>query len=447
MYALLLLLIGLCLLAVGFFLGKLWSTEPPLEGRWVYHLRRTVGLIVATAGIGFLLSAPGASIGSVGGKEKLTWGHDLEAALAQGKAEKRPVIVDAWATWCASCRRLADETFEDPRVVKSLNGFVRVKLDMDKPENEAVWERFSIKGLPWVGFFTSDGKLNEGLILTDFEAADPFLARLAGVEKLKAKKNVVAGWIEKRGIALALLLVFFAGVAASFTPCVYPLIPIVLGVIGTTVAGSGKGSRGRAFTLSLTFTGALVITYAALGSIVAVTDSAVGKDTMQNPWVVGAVAAVFFLLALSMLGLFTIQLPASLQQKLASRQQEMADQRDKGKAAGYGLAAFSGFVSALVAAPCVGPVLVAILAYAAQLGDPVAAFGLMMVFGCGFGLLFVVLGTFSGLLKKVPRSGPWMERVKVGFALAFTVVAMVTIAGVTPELARIPERAVEAVLR
>ena len=446
MSALFLIVVGLCLLAAGFFVGMLWSTEPPLERRWLYHLRRIVGLVVATAGIGFMLAAPGSSKGASAGGD-LTWGHDLEAGLARGKAEGKPVIVDCWATWCASCRRLVKETFSDPRVAKALSGFVRVKLDMDKEVNEEVWERYKIKGLPWVGFFTSEGKLNEGLTLTDFEAPEPFLQRLAGVEELKEDQNVVAGWMEKRGLVLTLLLVFLAGVAASFTPCVYPLIPIVLGVIGTTVAGSEKGSRGRAFTLSLTFTGALVVTYAALGSIVAVTDSAVGKDTMQNPWVVGTVAAVFFVLALSMLGLFTIQLPASLQQKLATRQQEMASERDEGKARGFGLAAFSGFVSALVAAPCVGPVLVGILAYAAQLGDPLAAFGLMMVFGCGFGLLFVVLGTFSGLLKKVPRSGPWMERVKVGFALAFTVVAMVTIAGVVPELSEIPERAVEAVLR
>ncbi len=447
MSALFLIVAGLCLLAAGSVLGMLWSTEPPLERRWLYHLRRTLGLVVATAGIGFLLSAPGNLSSAKPAGDELTWSHDLEAGLARGKAEGRPVIVDCWATWCASCVRLVKETFTDPRVKEALGDFVRVKLDMDEAANEAVWERFNIKGLPWVGFFTSKGELNEGLTLTDFEAADPFLERIAGVEEMKAGQNVVAGWIEEGGLALALLLVFLAGVAASFTPCVYPLIPIVLGVIGTTVAGSGKASRGRAFTLSLTFTGALVVTYAALGSIVAVTDSAVGKDTMQNPWVVGTVAAVFFVLALSMLGLFTIQIPASLQQKLATRQQEMASRRDEGKARGYGLAAFSGFVSALVAAPCVGPVLVGILAYAAQLGDPLAAFGLMMVFGCGFGLLFVVLGTFSGLLKKVPRSGPWMERVKVGFALAFTVVAMITIAGVVPELAQLPERAAEVVMR
>lgn len=445
MIQLLLIAAGVALLFLGSVVGLLWHTEPPTGPKWIYYGRRVVGLVLATVGLGFLASAPGAKAAGADEGAKLQWGTQLDKALERGKAENRPVIVDAWAPWCASCRKLDEETFTDPAVVKGLQRFERVKLNMDLPENEPLWERYSIKGLPWVAFFTAEGTLNEGLTLTDFEEPEAFLARLGKVDELVEHENVVAGQIRKHGIFWAMVFVFFAGVLSSLTPCVYPLIPVVLAVIGTRVV-AGEHKRGRAFTLSLAFTAALVLTYASLGALVAGTNSAIGKDTMQNPWVVGTVVGVFFIMALSLLGLFTIQVPASLQAKLQQRQFEMADARDAGKSGGYGLAAFSGFFSALVAAPCVGPVLVGILAYASQLGDPLLAFGLMLVFGTGFGVLFLVLGTFSGLLNKIPRSGPWMERVKVGFALAFAFVGMITLAAVQPELAELPERLVGSIL-
>jgi len=209
------------------------------------------------------------------------------------------------------------------------------------------------------------------------------------------------------GSPLALLWVFIGGVALSLTPCVYPIIPITIAYIG----GKSHGNRVKGFTLSLVFVLGLGIVYSALGLFAALSGGVFGLST-QNPLVIGFVAIVFLIMGNSMLGAFDITLPASIQTALHSQ-----------KRSGYVGALFVGATTGLVAVPCVGPVLVALLSWVATTGSVVLGMLYLFVFAAGLGLLFVVIGTLAGTLTALPRAGGWMEKVKHFFGFVMIVSA------------------------
>jgi len=212
-------------------------------------------------------------------------------------------------------------------------------------------------------------------------------------------------------------LLFLAGVLTSLTPCVYPLIPITVSIFGAR----GASSRGRAAALSATYVGGIATMYSLLGVGAALSGRAFGTF-MGNPWVAGGFALVMVAFALSMFGLFEIQLPAGLQQRLSGV-----------SGAGFGSAFAMGLVAGVVAAPCTGPVLGAVLTWIASTRNAWAGFGLMFDYALGMGLLFFVLGTFS---VRLPRSGAWMEAVKTVLGVALLLVACTF---VRPLLPRAPE--------
>ncbi|RJP78062.1 MAG: DUF255 domain-containing protein [Candidatus Zixiibacteriota bacterium] len=214
-----------------------------------------------------------------------------------------------------------------------------------------------------------------------------------------ASSGGLAGSVERalaRGSFLALFLVFLGGILTSFTPCVYPIIPITISYIGARSGGSKLGG----FFLSLFFVLGMAVMYSSLGVIAALTGGVFGGLT-QNPVVYGVIIMIFLAMGASMMGAFDLQLPASWQGKLQSGQRRGA----------LG-AVFMGAASGLIAAPCVGPVLVALLTWVAQTGSVVVGFGLLFSFSLGLGLLFVVIGTFAGALSALPQAGGWMETVK-----------------------------------
>lgn len=209
----------------------------------------------------------------------------------------------------------------------------------------------------------------------------------------------LAGLVEsalERGSILAFFLVFVGGILTSFTPCVYPIIPITISYIG----GRSEGKKFRGFFLSLFFVLGLSIMYSSLGVIAALTGGVFGGLT-QHPLVYGVLIAIFVVMGISMMGAFDIQLPASWQGKLQSGQRK-----------GVIGAILMGLASGLIAAPCVGPVLVALLSWVAKTGSVVMGFSLLMSFSLGLGLLFVVIGTFAGAVAALPKAGGWMEGVK-----------------------------------
>jgi len=210
------------------------------------------------------------------------------------------------------------------------------------------------------------------------------------------------------GSWVVLLWIFLGGMALSFTPCVYPVIPITIAYIG---ARSG-GSRLKGFTLSLVFVLGLGLVYSTLGVVAAATGGVFGLST-QNPWVVGFVSAIFMIMGVGMMGAFEISLPSSIQTKLSSK-----------KRSGYLGALFVGGTTGLIAAPCVGPVLVALLSWVSSAGNLFLGFLYLFVFAMGLGVLFVVIGTFAGVLAALPKAGGWMDKVKLVFGVILIAAAI-----------------------
>jgi thiol:disulfide interchange protein DsbD len=204
-----------------------------------------------------------------------------------------------------------------------------------------------------------------------------------------------------KGKFYAFLFVFLAGVLTSLTPCIFPMIPITLAIIGARAA---EQSKFRGFTLSLSYVLGIAVTYACLGVLAAKTGALFGSY-LGHPLVVSGIALVFVIMGLSMYGLFEITVPAFVTNKLSSKKTD----------AGYFGAFATGLIAGVVASPCVGPVLVSILTFVAESKNLVFGFALLFVFALGLGQLFLVLGTFGSLLKKLPKSGGWMDVVKFVF--------------------------------
>jgi thiol:disulfide interchange protein DsbD len=225
----------------------------------------------------------------------------------------------------------------------------------------------------------------------------------------------VKATIERHGLFLTLVIAYGLGVLTSFTPCVYPLIPVTVSVFGAR-----KTTRLRAFLLSVCYALGIAATYSALGALTAFTGTLFGS-LMTNSLVIGGIGLVFGALALSMAGLFEIGLPPSLHERLSSV-----------GGAGF-LGAFSmGLVAGFVAAPCTGPILVGILAFVSTSGSPVAGIAILFSYALGIGLLFVVIGTFSGVAASMPKSGRWMEVVRSVFAAVLFGAALYFVRNILP---------------
>ncbi len=209
-------------------------------------------------------------------------------------------------------------------------------------------------------------------------------------------------------LPLTILVVFLAGVLTSLTPCVYPVIPLAITYLGARSATS----RLKAFSLAAAYVAGMVVCYTILGAAAGLTGTTFGAAT-QKWWVYAGVATVVAVFGLSMLGLFNISLPSGLQ-RLAGRS----------KGPGYRGAFLMGATSGLVTAPCTAPVLGTLII--PMISNRSVALGSMLlaVFGLGMGMLFLVVGTYSGVLSSLPRSGTWMNAVKYALGAAILLVAV-----------------------
>ena len=217
---------------------------------------------------------------------------------------------------------------------------------------------------------------------------------------------------------LAFLLVFAGGILTSLTPCVYPLIPITVSIFG---ANESAGFF-KSFLLSVVYVLGIVVTYSILGVAVASTGAVFGQ-IMANPWVVGFIAVILVTLGLSMFGVFEIRLPYSVQNRLNTV-----------GGAGFAGAFAMGTVAGVIAAPCTGPALAVVLTYIATTGSLFLGFWLMFTYALGMGLLFIAIGTFSGLLSALPRSGGWMYILENIFGIAIITMALYFLKDVFPPL-------------
>ena len=202
---------------------------------------------------------------------------------------------------------------------------------------------------------------------------------------------------------------FGTGLLLSFTPCVLPLIPILL---GTIVGQSGTG-RGRATGLSVVYVLGTVATYAVIGAVAGATGEQL-QAYFQNIWAIGAIAVVLSLMALSMFGLYEIQMPSALQSRLAAGSQ--------GLGGSIWMVFILGAASALIVGACVSPLLISVLSIAILNADPWIGAALMSSMALGMGVILIVAG--AGATWLIPRGGAWMERVKQSFGVMLLGVAI-----------------------
>jgi len=202
-----------------------------------------------------------------------------------------------------------------------------------------------------------------------------------------------------KGGLLVFVLAFFAGILTSFTPCIFPMIPITLAVLGNDAQ---KRSRGQNFLLSCIYVLGIATTYSVVG-LAAATSGALFGASLGNPYVLTVVCIVFLAMSLSMYGLYDMQVPAFIRHKFGGRV----------SAGNHHLTTYlTGMFAGIVASPCVGPVLVTILAYVATQGNKVLGFFLLFTYALGLGLIFLVLGLSNQVTRLLPRSGAWMNAVK-----------------------------------
>ena len=220
--------------------------------------------------------------------------------------------------------------------------------------------------------------------------------------------------LERRGLPFVLLLLFAGGLALNLTPCVYPVIPLTVSFFG----GQAKGETGRVFGLATLYVLGMATTYSALGVAAALSGKLFGA-ALQSPWVLGAVAIVLVLLALSMFGLYDIRVPTVLMQKTGAR---------TGRAGAYAM----GLLVGIVAAPCVGPFVLGLLAFVAARQNAALGFLFFFVLSLGLGLPYLFLAAFSGSLTRLPRAGEWMEGVKSIFGWVLLAMAAYFLRTVLP---------------
>jgi thiol:disulfide interchange protein DsbD len=206
----------------------------------------------------------------------------------------------------------------------------------------------------------------------------------------------------------ALVYVFAAGLLTSFTPCVYPMIPVTVTFIG----GAAAGDRLRAVTLSSVYVAGLALVYATLGMATALAGKQFGALT-RSPWIYGGVALVVAAFGAAMLDWISIPVPSIFGQV----------QSRGARRGGHAGALVMGMTAGLVAAPCTAPVLGLLLVYVATTRDVVWGGTLLLVFALGLGFLLLVVGIFSGLLANLPRAGAWMVRLKQAFGIGMLFLA------------------------
>lgn len=204
--------------------------------------------------------------------------------------------------------------------------------------------------------------------------------------------NGMSLYLQDSSLLLAFLAAWLGGILVSFTPCVYPVIPITIAFIGA----HGRVSKLKSFILSIVYVLGISFTYSVLGAVAALQGRLFGQ-IQANPWTYVIVANIFIFMGLSMLGIFVlpVRTPGFL-----SRVQP----KKKGALNVF----FTGAVSGMVMGPCTFPVFAALLGYVASTQKILSGVGLLFTFAFGMGTPLILLGTFTSLLTSMPKSGAWM---------------------------------------
>lgn len=255
-------------------------------------------------------------------------------------------------------------------------------------------------------------------VATDTQPPVATAVTLAGTAERSESEGDIERLLQRGSLALILASFFGFGLALALTPCVFPMIPILSGII---VKQGGTISRSRAALLSGAYVLGMALTYALAGVAAGLSGTMI-SGALQNPWVLGAFAALFVVLALSMFGLFELQLPASLQSRFAAA--------SEGRNGSLGGVALMGALSALIIGPCIAPPLAGALLYIARTGDAMLGGAALFVMALGMGTPLMLVGVFSREI--LPKAGGWMNAVTKGFGVALLATALWIVSPVLP---------------
>ena len=219
-----------------------------------------------------------------------------------------------------------------------------------------------------------------------------------------AEQDRIAQSLAEDSLIKIMLGFFGLGLLLAFTPCVFPMIPILSSII---IGGGERITTHRAFFLSLSYILAMSMTYTAAGIMTGLLGENL-QAMFQNPWVIGSLSGLFVILSLSMFGLFELQLPHVLQNRLHT----ISQQQQGGSIVG---AAVMGLLSGLIVGPCLAPPLAGALIFIGQQGDPVLGGLALFMLSMGMGLPLLIIGTSAGSL--LPKAGNWMNTIKAIFGI------------------------------
>lgn len=410
--------------ALLFWVGRLWHYEysnPPITK--LGRVRKTAFGVLMGLALFVVLGAFTVMKPTL----KFHWEKDHDAAVTLASQQGKALFIDFWANWCQRCNEIEKQTFGQESFLKVLTtSYVPLKVDLTDPgeKEEKVMKRYGAgDNLPTFVLVTPDGKRKKVLdpeALGKGDRTEHIVAELeafASGKGLKKEKGAFAQALQE-GLIWAILAALLGGLVTSLTPCVYPMIPLTVSVIG----GSAQGSQARAFRNSLFYVGGMALCYSTLGVVVA---SVGGQFSalFQSPYFLIAVAAMMLTLAGHMLEVRKIGFLLRVQGKAGEA---------TGKHTGALGIFLMGVLAGFVFAPCVGPILLGVLTYIGESGDVVLGFVFMFTFAVGMGLPFIVLGTFSGLVTK--RPGDWMIGVEAAFGAALVAAALYFLVPVVPPL-------------
>ena len=245
--------------------------------------------------------------------------------------------------------------------------------------------------------------------------------RSGEVTPRRSEQDSIADRVRSGSLLGVLAFFFVTGLGLAFTPCVLPMVPILSGII-VGAGGERPLSRGRAFSLSVAYVLGMALTYTVAGALFALAGQQ-AQAFFQKPWMIALFAALFVWLALSMFGLYTLQMPAAIQARISS----MSNRQKQGTLAG---SAIMGALSSLIVTACVAPALVGALAVIGQGGDAVRGASALFAMSLGMGVPLLVVGASAGQL--LPRVGPWMDAVKAVFGVMLLGVAVWMIGRLLP---------------
>jgi len=284
---------------------------------------------------------------------------------------------------------------------------LEIEIELNNLKKDSIFVTIEHQGC-WEGGVCYPPQINR--IEVDFEGSKN--APSSTDEAVTESEKITSEQFQKGGLAL-FIAAFIAGLALSWTPCVYPMVPILSGII---IGQKETPSNFNAVLMSITFVLSMSLAYALIGASAGYFGAGINLQAMmQTPWVLFVFSIIFILLALSMFGLYDIQLPEGFQTKLTS----ISNSQSGGSFVGVSI---MGFLSALIVGPCVTPFLATALSYVIAGGSAAKGGASLFAMGLGMGVPLIIICGWG--VNTLPKAGPWMENVKKVFGFAMIAVAL-----------------------